>query len=102
MFVNIPWLFFQGAEHLLLSTSNVSIYQRVFKSASFIEEKDLMLKVVAGEYAFIYFKSSLDFRVATQFTTANGETNLHVASDEHFPGGGYAWAFPKVSTYDKQ
>ncbi|KAK3855891.1 hypothetical protein Pcinc_037740 [Petrolisthes cinctipes] len=90
----------KGSDYQLFSTSNVSLYQRVFQSLTFLLEKDIMLRVVDGQDAFIFFKSSLDFRVATQYTTAYGETNLHVASDEFFPGG-YAWAFPKGSPYRK-
>ncbi|KAK4323235.1 hypothetical protein Pmani_006019 [Petrolisthes manimaculis] len=90
----------KGSDYQLFSTSSVSLYQRVFQSLTFLLEKDILTRVVEGQDAFIFFKSSLDFRVATQYTTAYGETNLHVASDEFFPGG-YAWAFPKGSPYRK-
>ena len=51
--------------------------------------------VAEGKYAYIYFKSNLESIVNTQYTTSTGETNLHIAAEEFFPGG-YGWAFPKV------
>lgn len=52
--------------------------------------------VTRGGYAFISYRSALDFVVSTQYTDDNGETNLHVAFGIFFDGGN-AWAFPKVS-----
>ena len=54
-----------------------------------------MERVQKGSYAYIYFKSNLNIIVRTEYTNINGQTDLHVANEEFFPGG-YAWAFPKV------
>ena len=67
----------------------------MFQEMSFLSSSESMKKVQQGRYAYIYFKSNLNIIVKTEYTNANGETDLHVASEEFFPGG-YAWAFPKV------
>lgn len=52
--------------------------------------------VYEGKYAFFSYKSNLQFSVATMYTNTYGETDLHIAMEEFFPGG-FGWAFPKVS-----
>ena len=89
---------FQGSEYQLFSTSNVSIYKQLFKNMYFYDSDHSLNLVTEGNYAYIYFKSNLKTLVGTKYTTLSGETSLHVASEEFFPGG-YAWAFPKVA-YD--
>ena len=62
---------------------------------TFYSSAESMNLVAEGKYAYIYFKSNLESIVNTQYTTSTGETNLHIAAEEFFPGG-YGWAFPKV------
>lgn len=88
----------QGSEYQLFSTSTVPLYKMMFEQMSFLSSAESMKRVQKGKYAYIYFKSNLNIIVGTQFTNANGETDLHVASEEFFPGG-YAWAFPKVGVH---
>lgn len=67
----------------------------MFQHMAFYSSDESMRLVAEGNYAYIYFKSNLETIVRTQFTSLTGETDLHVASEEFFPGG-YGWAFPKV------
>lgn len=85
----------QGSEYQLFSTSTVPLYKKMFQEMSFLSSDESMALVQKGKYAYIYFKSNLNIIVGTQFTNSNGETDLHVAAEEFFPGG-YAWSFPKV------
>ncbi|XP_066961643.1 ionotropic receptor 21a-like isoform X2 [Macrobrachium rosenbergii] len=88
----------KGSEYQLFSTSNVTLYMELFKHMTFYSSDESMRRVAAGSYAYIYFRSNLQTIVNTQFTTKNGETNLHISSEEFFPGG-YGWAFPKGAPY---
>lgn len=91
----LPVLLTQGSEYQLFSTSNVPLYKKMFQEMSFLSSSESMERVQKGSYAYIYFKSNLNIIVRTEYTNANGQTDLHVANEEFFPGG-YAWAFPKV------
>lgn len=62
---------------------------------TFYSSDESMQLVAEGKYAYIYFKSNLETIVNTEYTSLNGETDLHIATEEFFPGG-YGWAFPKV------
>ncbi|XP_045620111.1 glutamate receptor ionotropic, kainate glr-3-like [Procambarus clarkii] len=90
----------KGSEFQLFSTSNVTLYQKMFKEMSFYSSSESMQRVAAGHYAYIYFKSNLETIVSTKFTSLGGKTDLHVASENFFPGG-YGWAFPKGAPYGR-
>lgn len=87
---------FQGAEYHLFSTSDSPLYKQMFKNVYLHSRSELLRLVLAGEYAYFSYKSSMLFRVATLYSNAYGESSIHVATEEFFPGG-YGWAFPKVS-----
>lgn len=80
----------------MFSTSEVPVLQEIFQNMHFLSWSESMPLVARGGYAFISYRSALDFVVSTQYTDDNGETNLHVAFGTFFDGGN-AWAFPKVS-----
>ncbi|XP_071523891.1 glutamate receptor ionotropic, delta-2-like [Panulirus ornatus] len=88
----------KGSEYQLFSTSNVSLYQKMFQKMSFYSSDESMRLVAEGKYAYVYFKSNLETIVSTQYTSISGKTDLHVATEEFFPGG-YGWAFPKGAPY---
>ncbi|KAG7162133.1 Ionotropic receptor 93a-like 20 [Homarus americanus] len=88
----------KGSEYQLFSSSNVPLYQEMFKHMNYYSSAESMNLVAEGKYAYIYFKSNLETIVTTQYTSMNGETDLHVAYEEFFPGG-YGWAFPKGAPY---
>ncbi|XP_053638170.2 glutamate receptor U1-like [Cherax quadricarinatus] len=88
----------KGSEYQLFSMSNVSLYQKLFKRMTFYSSSESMKRVAEGKYAYIYFKSNLQSIISTQYTSLSGETLLHLASEEFFPGG-YGWAFPKGALY---
>ncbi|XP_068238809.1 ionotropic receptor 21a-like [Palaemon carinicauda] len=88
----------KGSEYQLFSTSNVILYQELFKRMTFYSSEESMRRVAEGKYAYIYFRSNLQTIVNTEFTASSGETNLHISSEEFFPGG-YGWAFPKGAPY---
>ena len=81
-----------------MKNSKIKIYQDLFKRLSYYGTDESMNRVVSGKYSYVYFRSNLESLVNTQFTTPTGETNLHISSEEFFPGG-YAWAFPKVNKF---
>ncbi|CAL4099409.1 unnamed protein product, partial [Meganyctiphanes norvegica] len=91
----------KGSEFQLFSTSDVQLYQQLFKRMTFYSSSESMGRVAEGSYAYIYFKSNLESIVNTQFTSRNGETNLHISKEEFFPGG-YGWAFPKGAPYARK
>lgn len=80
----------------MFSTSKVPLYQQLFKDMHLYTPKKSMDLVYEGKYAFFSYKSNLQFSVATMYTNNYGETDLHIAMEEFFPGG-FGWAFPKVS-----
>ncbi|KAK3854771.1 hypothetical protein Pcinc_038770 [Petrolisthes cinctipes] len=90
--------FEKGSDYQMFATSNVTTYKHMFRNTEFLLQSEIYRGVVSGEYAYVYFKSSVSFRVATQYTNVHGKTNLHVASENFFPSG-YSWAFPKGSPY---
>ncbi|KAK4289946.1 hypothetical protein Pmani_037120 [Petrolisthes manimaculis] len=90
--------FEKGSDYQMFATSNVTTYKHMFRNTEFLLQNEIYRGVSSGEYAYVYFKSSVSFRVATQYTNVHGKTNLHVASENFFPSG-YSWAFPKGSPY---
>ncbi|CAL4059915.1 unnamed protein product, partial [Meganyctiphanes norvegica] len=63
--------------------------------------EDSMVKVQQGGYAFISWKTYFRNLIARDYTGGNGETNIHIARGEFFPGG-FGWAFPLGSPYRRQ
>ncbi|KAK7082907.1 hypothetical protein SK128_022481, partial [Halocaridina rubra] len=88
----------KGSEYQLFSSSDVVLYKKLFNKMTFYSSAESMRRVAKGKYAYIYFKSNIEIIVSTEYTSFGGETNLHIASDEFFPGG-YGWAFPKGAPY---
>ncbi|KAK3855885.1 hypothetical protein Pcinc_037734 [Petrolisthes cinctipes] len=88
----------KGAEYHLFSTSDFPLYKQMFTNVYLHSRSELIRLVLAGEYAYFSYKSSMLFRVATMYSNAYGESSIHVASEEFFPGG-YGWAFPKGAIY---
>ncbi|XP_063597048.1 glutamate receptor 3-like [Penaeus indicus] len=78
-----------GSGYQLFRASTSMEYQNMEKS---------MEKVLQGNYAFISWKTYFRNLIARDYTERNGETQVHIAREDFFPGG-FGWAFPKGSPY---
>ncbi|KAK4323237.1 hypothetical protein Pmani_006021 [Petrolisthes manimaculis] len=90
----------KGAQYHMFSTSKVPLYQQLFNDMHLYTPSKSMELVYEGQYAYFSYKSNLEFSVATMYTNTYGETDLHIAKEEFFPGG-FGWAFPKAGLIRK-
>ncbi|XP_042858200.1 uncharacterized protein LOC122244381, partial [Penaeus japonicus] len=87
-----------GSGYQLFRASKVPVYQNLFKSMEYDGMENSMEKVLKGNYAFISWKTYFRNLIARDYTERNGETQVHIAREDFFPGG-FGWAFPKSSPY---
>ncbi|KAK3888147.1 hypothetical protein Pcinc_007791 [Petrolisthes cinctipes] len=88
----------KGASHRLFETSEVPLYQKVYKNLQYFPKREMMSLVTGGQYGYINYKTPIEFTMVTTFSKMYAETKFHIAMEEFFPGG-YSWGFPKGSPY---
>lgn len=86
----------QQASHRLFETSDVPLYQDVYRNLHYHPRSEVMSLVARGEHGFICHKTPIEFSIVTKYSKSFAETKLHVAQEDFLPGG-YHWGFPKVS-----
>ncbi|XP_063876364.1 glutamate receptor ionotropic, kainate glr-3-like isoform X1 [Scylla paramamosain] len=97
---NLEWgmLDTYGSGYQLFRASQVPVYVSLFKEMQYYNMRHSMERVLKGKYAFISWKTYFRNLIARDYTDRNGDTQVHIAREDFFPGG-FGWAFPKNSPY---
>ncbi|XP_045618219.1 glutamate receptor ionotropic, delta-2-like [Procambarus clarkii] len=82
----------------LFRSSEVPVYQALFRKMQYHDVKASMERVMEGNYAFISWKTYFRNLIARDYSDRNGASKVYIAREEFFPGG-FGWAFPKHSPY---
>ncbi|XP_063855481.1 uncharacterized protein LOC135097467 isoform X4 [Scylla paramamosain] len=77
---------FGAADYQLFKTSEVPLYQEIFKGLTFCPSLVACIQKALDEnFAFISFSTYLRDAVAMHFVDRNGDTQVHMARDRFFP-----------------
>ncbi|XP_042220292.1 uncharacterized protein LOC121865040 [Homarus americanus] len=75
-----------AADYQLLKSSRVPLYQKVYRGLQVCPSLDECLaRARDTKYAFITWRLYMEDRIAIRFTSATGERQLHVATNDFFP-----------------
>ena len=74
------------------------VYQTIHRSLELLGEKKCLERVWKGTHVYMYFKTYIQYSVARDFTDQFGNSPLHIARQEFFPGG-YGTAFIRGFPY---
>ncbi|XP_069936658.1 probable glutamate receptor [Cherax quadricarinatus] len=89
----------EAADYQLLKTSDVPLYQKLYKGLKVCPSLDeCLVRARDTKYAFITWRLYVEDRIAIRFTSVTGERKLHIATNDFFPSD-IGWALSAGCPY---